>query len=136
MVSITAKSTTNLTCEATHGPSAVVISTDAPADVGGNASCFSPTDLIGTGLLTCILTTMGIVANKQGIDLTGTTGSVEKTMTDTKPRRIASLTTILNLPLTVTPEQQERLEAAAHNCPVHHSLHPEISAEIVFNWAA
>lgn len=107
-----------------------------PQDVGGDAASFSPTDLVGTALLTCILTTMGLVATRLGLDLSGTTGSVEKIMTDTKPRRIASLLTILDLPLAVDDTQREKLEHAAHHCPVHHSLHPEIKAEIVFNWLA
>lgn len=134
MVNITVKSTSNLSCDAVHGPSSVIISTDAPADIGGGASSFSPTDLVGTALVTCILTTMGVVANKMGIDLTGATGTVEKIMGESRPRRIASLATTLNLPIAVDDVQREKLEYAAHHCPVHHSLHPDISAEIVFNW--
>ena len=136
MVTITAKSITNLSCEAIHAPSETVLVTDAPQDVGGNAASFSPTDLVGTAMMTCILTTMGLVANKLGLDLTGATGSVEKTMTDTKPRRIATLTTTLELPNIGDEAQRQRLEEAGRNCPVHHSLHPDISAEIVYNWSA
>ena len=134
MVTMTAKAISNLTCEALHEPSGTILKTDAPKDVGGAAGSFSPTDLVSVGLLTCILTTMGLVANKLGISLKGAGGSVEKTMTDSKPRRIATLVTTLNLPIAVTEEQREKLEHAAHNCPVHHSLHPDISAEIIFNW--
>jgi len=134
MVKVTVKSITNLTFEAVHEPSAIKLTTDAPLDVGGDAASFSPTDLVGTALITCILTTMGLVANKLGLDLSGATGSVEKIMTDSKPRRIASLVTVLDLPLAVDQGQREKLEHAAHNCPVHHSLHPDISAEIIFNW--
>lgn len=136
MVTIVVAAKSNLSYDAEHEPSGVIITTDAPTDVGGDASSFSPTDLVGTALITCILTTMGLVANKLGLDLSGATGTVEKTMTDTKPRRIASLISVLNLPIAPDDVQREKLEHAAHNCPVHHSLHPEINAEIVFNWAA
>jgi putative redox protein len=135
MVTMTAKAESNLKNTAVHAPSGTILKTDAPIDVGGEASSFSPTDLVSVGLLTCILTTMGLVANKIGIDLTGATGSVEKIMTEEKPRRVAKLTTKLDLSVSVTDEQREKLEHAAHNCPVHHSLHPEIEKEIVFNWA-
>lgn len=135
MVTMTAKALSNLTCEALHESSGTVLKTDAPTDVGGQAGSFSPTDLIGVGLLTCILTTMGLVANKMELDLSGATGSVDKTMTDTKPRRIATLTTNLTLPISVTEEQRKKLEQAAHHCPVHYSLHPDINAEIIFHWA-
>ena len=136
MVTMTAKSLSNLTCESAHTPSGTFLKTDAPVDVGGAASSFSPTDLVSVGLLTCILTTMGLVANKIGVDLTGATGSVEKIMTESKPRRIAKLVTELNLPVAVTDEQREKLEHAAHHCPVHQSLHPDIEADIVFSWQA
>jgi putative redox protein len=135
MVTMTAKSISNLVCEAVHTPSGVVLKTDAPKDVGGEASSFSPTDLVSVGLITCILTTMGLVANKLGVDLTGASGAVEKIMTTTAPRRIEKLVTTLDLPMKVNDEQREKLEHAAHNCPVHHSLHPDIAKEIVFNWA-
>jgi putative redox protein len=136
MVTMTATAASNLQCIAVHTPSGVVLKTDAPIDVGGEASSFSPTDLVSVGLLTCILTTMGLVANKIGVDLTGATGSVEKIMTETKPRRIAKLVTHLTLPVVVNDEQREKLEHAAHHCPVHHSLHPDIAKEIVFSWQA
>jgi putative redox protein len=136
MVMMTVKALTNLSCEAVHEPSAATMITDAPQDVGGSATSFSPTDLIGTALLTCILTTMGLVANKLEIDLSGSYGTVEKTMGDTKPRRIATVNIILNMMVAVSDaEIREKLERAAHNCPVHHSLHPDIDMNIQINWA-
>jgi putative redox protein len=35
---------------------------------------------------------------------------------------------------TFTPEQRKLLENAAHGCPVHKSLHPDIDASIAFHW--
>ena len=130
MIKIIANSNSNLFCEAKHEPSGITLKTDAPKDVGGNASSFSPTDLVGTALLTCIMTTMGLVANKLEIDLTGMNGSVEKNMTATKPRRIEKLTVTLDIPV----PYHEKLEHAAHNCPVHHSLHPDTIMDIQLNW--
>ncbi|MGA2501215.1 MAG: OsmC family protein [Tepidisphaeraceae bacterium] len=67
-----------LHCQAKHGPSQVVISTDAPKDNMGRGEAFSPTDLVATAMGTCILTTMGIVAQRNNIDISGATAKVTK----------------------------------------------------------
>ena len=71
----------DLHCEATHGPSGARLETDAPVDNEGRGETFSPTDLAATGLGTCLVTIMGIVAKRHGWDLTGTRVRVVKEMT-------------------------------------------------------
>jgi putative redox protein len=58
-----------------------------------------------------------------------------KEMTSEPPRRIASLRTRLTIPLPPDHPRRAALEQAAHTCPVHKSLHPEIDAAIEFVWA-
>src|ERR1700689_1455565 len=79
-----------LHCEITHEPSRSKIETDAPKDNLGKGERFSPTDLVGAALGSCILTTMAIVAERDGISINGVTASVEKEMI-VKPRRIGAL---------------------------------------------
>ena len=134
MVEITAVYEGQLRCVATHAPSRTTLATDAPKDNMGKGESFSPTDLMATALGTCILTTMGIVANRQNLDLSGATVRVEKHMTTTGPRRIARLPVEVRMPRALSPEDQQRLEHAAHACPVHKSLHPDIDAPIQFTW--
>lgn len=134
MVTITAKYEGDLCCTATHGPSSAKLSTDAPKDNEGLGRFFSPTDLVGTALVTCVLTTMGIVARRRGIKLEGATGKVEKHMNAT-PRRIGRLPVELTVPGKFTDDEKKILEAAAHGCPVHKSLHPDIDASITIHWA-
>lgn len=121
---------------ATHGPSSATLGTDAPVDNGGSGAAFSPTDLVATALGTCVLTTMGLVAERHGIDLTGMTVRVVKEMTTKPRRRIASLATEIVVPAAAVPqpELRARLEAAAGKCPVHASLHPEIDAPLTFRY--
>ncbi|MBL8723223.1 MAG: OsmC family protein [Planctomycetes bacterium] len=133
MVTITARYEGDLCCTANHGPSGAQLSTDAPKDNEGLGRYFSPTDLVATALATCILTTMGIVARRRGIPLQGASAAVEKHM-QSQPRRIARLPVVLTIPGTFDPEQRKVLEAAAHGCPVHKSLHPDIDASITFHW--
>lgn len=124
-----------LRCEAKHGPSGAVIQTDAPADNMGRGEAFSPTDLVGVALGTCILTTMGIVAQRDGIPLEGSTVRVIKEMTTTGPRRIARLSVELNIPHKLTREQQHKLELAGRTCPVHRALDTNVEMPITFHWA-
>ncbi|EMI25923.1 OsmC family protein [Rhodopirellula europaea] len=133
-VEITAVYQGQLHCEATHGPSGTKLVTDAPTDNGGRGSSFSPSDLVATALGTCVMTIMGLVADRHELDLSGTTIRVEKEMASTPVRRIASLKTQVTFPagLDLQPEMRDRLVAAARKCPVHQSLHPDIDAPIDF----
>jgi len=124
-----------LCCRATHAPSGTSLVTDAPVDNHGKGESFSPTDLVATALGACMMTIMGIVAERHGVNLVGMTAETVKEMTKEPPRRIASLRTRLTIPLPADHPQRAALEQAAHTCPVHKSLHPEIDAAIEFVWA-
>lgn len=123
-----------LHCAATHGPSGVKLSTDAPLDNGGRGESFSPTDLVATALGTCIMTILGLVADRHQINLAGTQVHVTKEMVQKPIRRIGALRTIVRFPagLQLAEEDRKRLETAAHTCPVHQSIHPDIDAPIDF----
>lgn len=121
-----------LRCEAVHGPSATTLVTDAPADNHGKGESFSPTDLVAAALGTCIPTIMGMVAEREKIDLTGMRISVQKEMSAQPPRQIAKLTTRIVMPAGLTEQQKVKLEKAAHTCPVHQTLHGNVELPIEF----
>ncbi len=121
-------------CELTHEPSGSRIETDAPKDNQGLGARFSPTDLVGAALGSCILTTIAIVAERDGIDIRGAEADVEKEMVSQPTRRIGSLYTRVRLPARLTPEQRKKLENSAHQCPVHKSLAAEVQASIAFEY--
>jgi putative redox protein len=123
-----------LRCEAVHGPSGTKLSTDAPKDNHGKGESFSPTDLVATALGTCMLTVMGIVAQRHNISLEGATVTVVKDMATAPARRIGRLTVDIRVPGKLDEEQRKLLENAAHTCPVHKSLHPEIEIPVAFHW--
>lgn len=122
-----------LRCASTHQPSAATIQTDAPVDNHGRGELFSPTDLVGTALATCMCTIMGIVAERKGIDLRGMTVEVTKVMC-TEPRRIGKLEVVFQVPLPADHPHRAMLEQAALSCPVKQSLHPDIELPITWNW--
>ncbi len=121
-----------LRCQASHGPSGTRLETDAPIDNQGKGERFSPTDLVGTALSTCILTIMGIVAERHGWDLDGCSARVEKSMTQEAPRRIALLEVWIELPAHLDEKARRVLQKAGENCPVKLSL--EESVPMRLHW--
>lgn len=124
----------DLLCEAVHGPSGDTLVTDAPVDNGGKGSAFSPTDLVGTALGSCIVTIMGLTAAQQGLDIAGTRVHVVKDMVADPARRIGALTVTVTLPAggAIGAENRARLENAAKVCPVKQSLHPDTHVDVQF----
>lgn len=127
-----------LRCVAVHGPSNQQLVTDAPVDNHGRGETFSPTDLVGAGLGSCLLTVMGIATTKRKIELEGTAVSVSKEMTAELPRRIARLTAKVTFPPAVSSQvdstTRKELERIAENCPVRLSLSNAIECPITFEW--
>jgi putative redox protein len=134
MVEISIEYQGQLHCQATHGPSSSTLVTDAPKDNMGKGEAFSPTDLVATALGTCILTTMGIVAQRHNLEMAGATAHVTKEMVSTPLRRIGRIAVTIHMPRSLSPDDRRRLEAAANACPVHKSLHPEVQLPITFHW--
>lgn len=120
----------DLHCELTHEPSGTRIQTDAPKDNMGRGEAFSPTDLVGAALASCIVTTMAIVAKRDGIPFEGARAEVQKEMRTEPPRRIGALPVKIWLPKSIPEDFRAKLEHAAHACPVHKSLHPDVQLPI------
>jgi putative redox protein len=123
-----------LHCSATHGPSKKTLITDAPLDNGGKGEAFSPTDLVAAALGACMATIMGIVAQRNNLNIEGMRIQVIKEMTADPVRRIGSLTTRLILPrgAKLDAAARAKLEAAAKACPVKQSLHPDTKTPVEF----
>jgi putative redox protein len=121
-----------LRTRATHLQSGESILSDAPVDNHGKGEAFSPTDLLATSLLACMITTMGIAAQNRGWELGGISGDVLKVMAS-NPRRVQK--TIVNIVFEKCPldaAQRAVMEDIALNCPVAKSLHPDLVIETNF----
>ena len=123
-----------LHCTAIHGPSKQTLTTDAPVDNGGKGAAFSPTDLVATALGACMETIMGLVAQRNNLDIDGLQIQVLKEMTADPVRRIGSLKTRLVFPRgkALAAADRAKLEAAAKACPVKQSLHPDLMTPVEF----
>ena len=133
VTSISSSYSGQLRCSSVHSPSGSILETDAPTDNQGKGERFSPTDLIATALNTCILTIMGIVAERHKWDLKGCTSRVEKVMNSEAPRKIALLEVWIELPAHIDAKARKVLEKAAENCPVKLSLDGAVPME--FHWS-
>ncbi|HEU4717472.1 MAG TPA: OsmC family protein [Bacteroidia bacterium] len=116
-----------------HLRSGQTIITDAPPDNNGKGEAFSPTDLLSTSLACCMLTIMGIVSGRHGIDIDGTKAEVTKIMAD-QPRRVSEIIVEFVMPRSYTEKEKQLLENAARTCPVAKSLHPDLVQNIKFSW--
>jgi len=117
-----------------HLKSGSEIITDAPKDNQGKGEAFSPTDLLATSLGNCMLTIVGIVAKSHGFNIDGTTAEITKVMAE-NPRRVSEVHVSLQFPANnYTEKEKAIIEKSARNCPVAHSLHPDIKQEIAFNY--
>ena len=131
MVRINAKYDGNLRCRAIHEPSGAKLITDAPIDNMGKGESFSPTDLLATSMLTCVMTIVAIRADSRELDVTGMTGSVEKYMA-ANPRRISKLEVIVNLPSDLSMDDRAWLITEGCNCPVCVSVSESMEVDVTF----
>lgn len=123
----------DLRTECTHLLSKTQIHTDAPVDNQGKGEKFSPTDLVCTGLATCMMTIMGILAKRDNLELVEMTANVEKIMQQ-NPRKICEIKIDFKCKNKFDAAYKEKLIRAAHTCPVGLSLHPEIKQTVTFDF--
>jgi uncharacterized OsmC-like protein len=124
----------NLRTQAKHLKSGNVVVTDAPIDNNGKGEAFSPTDLVSAALSSCMMTIMGMVAEREGIELSGLRSEVVKIMTS-NPRKIGEIQITFNHPtLKATDVQKQKLRNAALTCPVALSLSESVKQIVVFNF--
>jgi uncharacterized OsmC-like protein len=134
MTTLTTTYQGSLRTENVHTRSGSTLLTDAPVDNQGKGEAFSPTDLVSTALSTCMLTTMGIVASRENIDMRGMKTEVVKIMASA-PRKIAEIQITLSHPsLLLTEDQKQKLKNAALTCPVALSLHASVKQTVTFNF--
>lgn len=108
--------------------------TDAPTDNHGKGEAFSPTDLLAASMISCMVTVMGIAAEKRGWDMGQVKGTVEKHMA-ANPRRIARLDCHIHFTgNSLTADQRKLLEEVALNCPVAKSIHPDMEYNTEFSY--
>jgi putative redox protein len=136
MVEIDIRYEGNLSTRCIHQGNQAEIVTDAPKDNHGKGEMFSPTDLLAASLGSCLLTIMGIAAEKMKVDISGARVKVTKEMSKDLPRRIVKISVLFYCPKQFSSDITQKLESSSKGCPVHFSLHPDLEQEIIFTWGA
>lgn len=117
-----------------HSASGETFITDAPVDNKGRGEAFSPTDAVCAALSACMMTLMGIYAEREGINLSGLRSDIVKHMLQ-DPRRIGRIEIDFYWPdAQASDHQKEMLRRAALTCPVSKSLHPDLIQDVRFHF--
>ena len=119
-----------LRCSATHDPSGTGLITDAPVDNQGKGESFSPTDLLATALGTCMMTYIGLLAERTRWDVTGTTMRVQKEMVADPIRRVGRLVVDIHIPIELSDKDLTVVENTVTTCPVKMSISDRIQVPI------
>lgn len=122
----------NLRCKVEHETTGTVVLTDAHKD--NTSSGFTPPELFAISFLTCVATMMGYEAEALKIDVSGMKMEVSFDMSKSMPRRISKIEAVLWVPGKIEEHQKELLMKVAKNCPIRHSMHPDIEESIQFHW--
>jgi len=124
----------NLRTNMKHLQSGLEVITDAPVDNNGKGQAFSPTDLVAAALGSCMVTIMGIVAERDGVSLEGLSWEITKIM-NPQPRKISEIVIDFHWENpTEDAGMLQKLKNAAKTCPVALSLDPELKQTINFNF--
>ena len=109
------------------------VSIDCPYT--GKGEEFSPGNLVGIGVAGCMLLSMGAVAQRDKLNLQGTTIDIELTETDQPFAHIDTIQLVFNIPRRFSPTDCQKLERAAGLCPIKASFCAETSITAEFNYA-
>ena len=105
------------------------VATDCPYT--GKGEEFSPLELTGTGVAGCCLISMGTLALRRKIDLTGTRLDAELSWTKHNDR-IGAIDLTFIMAKKYSEKERMMLERAADACPIKHSFHPDIKITVKF----
>ncbi len=134
MTQMTTKYLGDLRTASKHLKSGDEILTDAPTDNNGKGQAFSPTDLLCTSLSCCMITLMGIYAQRENLNIIGMESTIEKIM-DSNPRKVKEIRINFSInQLKASDRQVDGLKKAALTCPVSLSLSDQLKQTISFNF--
>ena len=116
-------------CTALKQPQSKTVAIDCP--YSGKGEELSPMNMVGSGLASCMLISMGSLANRDKIDINGTSVDVE---IEHSKKGIESINLVFNMVKAYSQEEWQKLEKAAGLCPIKSSFHPETSISIEYKY--
>jgi len=87
--------------------------------------------LVGAGLAGCMLMSMGTLAMRDKLDISGAFIDVEVSTTVT---RIGAIDLAFMMPRNFSEANHVKLKKAAWMCPIKRSFHPDVTISAHFNY--
>ena len=110
-------------------PQGKIVATDCPYT--GKGEEFSPMNLVGTGLAGCMLISMGTLAMRDQLDISGARVHV---ILGGSLKRIETIDLTFTMPRNFSKVERIKLQRAAESCPIEHSFHPDIPITIRYDY--
>lgn len=96
------------------------VSIDCPYT--GKGEEFSPASLLSVSLASCMLLSMGALAERDRLDLKGTVVDIAFTGMEKRFPHVDSITLVFNIPRDFDEPDRKKLERAAGLCPIMESI--------------
>ncbi|MFC1742480.1 OsmC family protein [Candidatus Riflebacteria bacterium] len=119
-------------CTAKKMPQEKKVFMDCPYT--GKGEEFSPTNLVEAALAGCMLLSMGTLAIRNEIDITGAEVEVNIVGSEKPPHGFASIEIVFKMPKNYTDIEKKKLERASAACPIKHSFRPDVAISVKYNY--
>jgi len=107
---------------------------DCPFTAKGDE--FSPGNLLGISVAGCMLLSMGAVAQRDQLDLSGTVVGIELTETKEPYPHVDTITLAFDVPREVAFTDRLKMERAADLCPIKHSFGEDTVVTATYHYGA
>jgi uncharacterized OsmC-like protein len=108
------------------------VAIDCPYTAKGDE--FSPGNLLGISVAGCMLLSMGAVAQRDHLDLSGTVIDIKLTETDQPFPHVDTITMAFDIPRDFSAKDRQKLEKAAGLCPIKASFRDETTITTTYNY--
>jgi putative redox protein len=109
------------------------VAIDCPYTARGDE--FSPGNLLGISVAGCMLLSMGAVAQRDQLDLSGTVIDIKLTETDKPFPHVDTITMEFDIPQDFASTDRLKLERAAGLCPIKASFRDDTTITATYNYA-
>lgn len=114
-------------------PQHKIVSVDCPYT--GDGAEFSPANLLSISLGSCMLLSIGTVAHRASLDLSGTTVTVRFKEVAKPFPRVAAIDYVIDIPRHFSAVDMRRIENAAELCPIKTNIGDDTEITVTFNYA-
>lgn len=114
-------------------PQHKIVAVDCPYT--GDGAEFSPANLLSISLGSCMLLSIGVVANRAKLDLSGTTVTVHFKEVAKPFPHVAAISYVVDIPHHFSAVDMRRIENAADLCPIKTNIGDDTEITVKFNYA-